>query len=134
MPVTTVTLTPSALIAAGTTCVPGTPQRAVKDMRGRHGGVLTARILNGATGPGAQCVATVYVAHDSGSVPAAGAEGATWKWFQTLGGGGITANAATPMSMVIPPMCHFQVEFAGNTGQNVTVEAFFTEYTNLDTA
>lgn len=132
MPVTTVTLTPSTLIAS-VACVPGTPQRAVKDMRGRHGGVLTARILNGGTGPTAQCVATVYVAHDSGTTPAAGAEGTTWKFFTTLGGGGTTANAATPLMVVLPPMCHFQIEFAGNTGQNVTVEAQFTEYTNLDT-
>ena len=134
MSVTTVTLTPSTLIAAGTVCVPGTPQRAVKDMRGRHGGVLTGRIANGGTGPALPCVATVYIAHNSGATPAAGAEGADWKFFATLGGGGITANAATPLMLVIPPMCHFQVEFAGNTSQNVTVEALFTEYTNLDTA
>lgn len=133
MPVTTVTLTAATLIAAGTTVTAGTPQRAARSMIGKHGGLLTAKVTNGGTGPTAQAVVTVYIAHTTGSTPATGAEGVDWKTFAVVGGGGTTASAVTPMSMVIPPCCHVQVEIAGNTAQNVTGEAFITDYTNLDT-
>jgi hypothetical protein len=103
-------------------------------MIGKHGALLTAKITNGGTGPTAQCVATVYIAHTTGSTPATGGEGADWKTLAVLGGGGTAANAITPMSIVLPPCCHVQIEFAGNTAQNVTGEAFITDYTNLDTA
>lgn len=133
MPVTTVTLTPATLIAASTSVVAGTPQRAARSMIGKHGGLITAKITNGGTGPTAQAVVTVYVAHTTGSTPATGPEGADWKTFAVMGGGGTVANAVTPMSLVLPPCCHVQVEIGGNTVQNVTGEAFITDYTNLDT-
>ena len=133
MTVTTVTLTPGTLIAAGTTVAAGTPQRAARTMIGKHGGLLTAKITNGTTGPTVQATVTVYVAHTTGSTPATGAEGADWKTFAVLGGGGTVANAVTPLSIVLPPCCHVQVEIGGNTAQSVTGEAFITDYTNLDT-
>lgn len=132
MPVTTVTLTSDTLIAAGTTVVPGTPARATREMLGKHGGLLTAKITNGGTGPTAQAVVTVYISH-AATLPAAGGEGVDWKTFAVMGGGGTAASAITPMSLVLPPCRHVQVEIAGNTGQNVTGEAFITDYTNLDT-
>lgn len=133
MTVTTVTLTPATLIGAGTTIAVGTPQRAARDMRGKHGGLLTAKITNGTTGPTVQAVVTVYISHASGTTPAVGGEGADWKTYAVLGGGGATGSAVSPFSCVIPPCCHVQVEIGGNTVQNVTGEAFITEYTNLDT-
>lgn len=129
---TTTFLTP-VVLQASTSVAAGSPLRVARDIRTAHGGVLTARVTNGGTGPGAQCVVTVHVAHDSGVLPATGAEGAVWKTYQVLGGGGTAANASTPFTLVLPPMCHFQVEFAGNTVQPVTVEAQFTEYTKLVT-
>jgi len=133
MATTTVTLTPATLQASATVTA-GTPLRAARSMIGKHGALLTAKITNGGTGPTAQCVATVYIAHTTGSTPATGGEGADWKTLAVLGGGGTAANAITPMSIVLPPCCHVQIEFAGNTAQNVTGEAFITDYTNLDTA
>lgn len=134
MPTTTTTLTPVTLIAAGTTVTAGTPQRAAYDMRGRHGGLLTAKITNGGTGPTVQATVTVYVAHNSGATPSTGAEGMDWKTYAVLGGGGVTASAVTTFSCVVPPCCHLQVEIGGNTIQNVTGESFLTEYTSLETA
>lgn len=129
---TTLTQTPVTLIAS-TSVAAGTPARATRDMLTKHGGLLTVKITNGATGPGVQAVATVYVAHTSGATPSAGAAGADWKTLQVLGGGGITANAVSEFSCVVPPCCHMQVEIGGNTVQAVTGEAFFTEYTKLVT-
>ena len=134
MSTTTVTLTPATLIAAGTSVVAGTPQRAARSMVGKHGGLLTAKITNGASAPTVQAVVTVYVAHTTGATPATGPEGADWKTYAVLGGGGTTANAVTPMSIVLPPCCHVQVEIGGNTVQNVTGEAFITDYEALETA
>jgi hypothetical protein len=133
MSTTTVTLT-AATLQASATVAAGTPLRAARSMIGKHGALLTAKVTNGGTGPTAQCVVTVYIAHTTGSTPATGAEGADWKTFAVLGGGGTTANAITPMSIVLPPCCHVQIEFAGNTAQSVTAEALITDYTNLDTA
>lgn len=131
MAITTVTLTPATLQASVSNAA-GATTRATRSMLGKHGGLLTAKITNG-TAPTAQCVATVLIAHTSGATPTAAGEGADWKTFAVMGGGGTTASAVTPMSMVIPPCCHVQIEFTGNTGNAVTVEAFITDYTNLDT-
>ena len=133
MSVTTVTMAVATLIAAGTTVAAGTPQRAARDMRTKHGGVLTAKITNGGTGPTIQATVTVYIAHNTGTTPATGGEGADWKTYAVLGGGGTANSAITPMSIRIPPCCHVQVEIGGNTAQSVTGEAFITEYVNLDT-
>ena len=133
MPDTTTLLTPATLIGAGTTVVAGTPQRVAYDMRGKHGGLLTVKITNGATAPTAQAVATIHVAHDSGATPAVGAAGAVWKTLAIIGGGGTTNSGVSEFPFQVPPCCHFQIEIAGNTVQNVTAEAFFTEYTKLVT-
>lgn len=132
MPTTTTTLTPGTLVAS-TSNAAGSTTRGTRDMRGKHGGLLTAKITNGGTGPTVQCTATVLIAHNSGATPTAGSEGADWKTYAVLGGGGTTASAVTPLSMVIPPCCHVEVEFTGNTGQAVTVEAIITDYTDLQT-
>jgi hypothetical protein len=133
MATTTTTLTPATFLAS-VACVPGTPQRATRSMLGKLGGLVTAKITNGATGPTVQCVATLLVAHTTGSTPTAASEGADWKTLAVLGGGGSTANAVSTFSFEVPPCCHLEIEFSGNTVQNVTVEAFITDYTDLQTA
>lgn len=132
---TTATKTPRTLIAAGTSVAAGTPQRAAVDLRTKHGGVLTVKLTNGATGPTAQAVATLMIAHDAGTLPATGAAGAVWKTLQVLGGGGTTANAVTELAYIVPQgVMHLQVEIAGNTGQAVTGEAYLSELTDFQTA
>ncbi len=133
MAATTTTLTPATLVAASTSNGAGSTTRGTRDMRTKHGGLLTAKITNGGTGPTAQCTATVLIAHNSGTTPTAGSEGADWKTYAVLGGGGTTASAVTTFSLVVPPCCHVEIEFTGNTGQAVTVESFITDYTDLQT-
>lgn len=109
----------------------GSTTRAALDLRTTHGGLLTAKITNGGTGPTVQCVCNVMVAHDTGTTPATGAAGSVWKTIAQIGGGGTTASAVTEMYLDVPPgVMHLQVEFTGNTGQTVTVEAFFSEITS----
>lgn len=134
MTTTTLTKTPRTLVAASTSNSAGGTTRGTVDLRTAHGGLLTLKMTNGGTGPTVQCTANVLVAHDSGSTPAAASAGADWKTIWTVGGG-TTANAVTEQSMDVPPgAMHLEVEFTGNTGQAVTVEAYLSEVTDAVTA
>lgn len=132
MTTTTLVQTARTIIASQSNAA-GATKRGTLDMRGKMGGLLTAKITNGATGPTAACVMTVSLAHNDGTTPAAAAEGADWKRLYQFAG--TTTNADVQQwSIDIPPLQHIQVEFSGNTGQAVTVEALFTEYSAAESA
>lgn len=121
------TILASQSLAAGATA------RGAIDLRTSLGGLATLRITNGATGPTAQCVCRVMVAHDDGVTPATGARGATWKQIWEFGGG-TAANAITEQPFEFGPgVMHMQAEFTGNTGQAVTIEAIVSEVTSART-
>jgi len=135
MTTTTAVKNPRTLIAAGTSNAAGGTTRGTVDLRTAHGGLLTGKLTNGATGPTAQAVVNILIAHNSGATPTAGSEGTDWKTISSAIGGGTTANAITPWSMEIPQgVMHLEVEVTGNTGQAVTCEAFLSETTSLLTA
>jgi hypothetical protein len=122
---------------AATAVVSSTSNAAGSTTRGRldcsavDGGILTFRLTNG-TAPTLQCEARVMVAHKGSSMPAAGAEGTgdlDWKQVYVIGGG-TTASASTRgVYRFGPEVAYLQIEFTGNTGQAVTVEAHATTYT-----
>lgn len=128
MTTTTLTLTPVTVVASISNAAAATTRGTV-DMRGMMGGLLTMKLTNGATGPTTQCEGRVLIAHNSGTTPAAGSAGTDWKTLWKFGGG-TAASAITEKSFDVPPCCHLEVEFTGNTGQAVTVEAVMTQYTN----
>lgn len=133
MPTTTLVKAPRTLIAAATSNAAGGTTRAALDLRTTAGGVLTIKLTNGGTGPTAQAVARVMIAHDSGATPATGAAGAVWKTIWEFGGG-IENSRVTERAIVIDPaVMHVQVEIAGNTGQAVTCEAFLSELSSFST-
>lgn len=122
--------TARTLVTAGTSCVPGTDQFGRLDMNAvQGGGFLTIKFINGVTGPTVQCTCNVLIAHNA-SLPSAAAAGANWKTIASYGGG-VIANAVTEIAMPIDPsvMC-LEVQFTGNTGQNVTVESYMSELTS----
>lgn len=121
--------TARTLVAAGTSNAAAGTTRATIDLELAHGAILTMKITNGATGPTAQCEGRILIAHNA-TVPAAASAGVDWKTAHTFGGG-TTANAVTelPPYVVDIAVMALEVEFTGNTGQAVTVEAFLTEYT-----
>lgn len=132
MSTTTLTKAARTLVASTSNAV-GATQRGVRDLRTSQGGILTGKITNGATGPSAQCEMRVLIAHNDGATPAAGAAGADWKTVQRFGGG-TTANAVSEfVYQVDPGIQHIEVEFTGNVGQSVTVEAFMTEIVDAQT-
>ena len=130
----TPTKTPRTIIAAGTSIAAGTPTRAAIDLRTKHGGLLTIKLITGGTGPTAQAVATLLIAHDEGTLPATGAAGSVWKTLTVLGGSNTTASTTTELAYVVPQgVMHLEVEISGNTGQAITAEAFLSELTSFTT-
>lgn len=134
MTTTTLTKTPRTLVAAGTSNAAGATTRGTLDLRTAQGGLLTIKMTNGATGPTVQCQANILAAHNSGATPAAASAGTDWKTLWNVGGT-TTANQVTEQSMEVGPgVMHLEVEFTGNTGQAVTVEAYLSEITGATTA
>ena len=92
-----------------------------------YGGIITAKITNGATGPTIPCSINVLISHET-VLPSAGSAGADWKTLATF-------TASTSSNAVLeqywtfgPEVRHIEIEFKGNTGQAVTVEAIATLY------
>lgn len=129
MPTSTPIYTARTLVAS-TTNAAGATTRGTLDLRGKYGGTLTFKITNGATGPTVQCVANVLIAHNDGATPAAASRGADWKTVLSAGGG-VANNAISEWSLDLQCVQHLEVEFTGNTGQGVTVEAYLTEFTSV---
>lgn len=115
------------IVASASNAAAGTT-RGRLDLNAAYGGFLTIKMTNGGTGPTIQCSCNILVAHNT-TLPTAAAAGTDWKTIASYGGG-TTASAVTEVGMPIDPsIMTLEVEFTGNTGQAVTVEAFFSELT-----
>jgi hypothetical protein len=122
----------NTLVAAGTVQAAGTvttgttttvTTRGVLGVQTGLGGIVTYKITNGATGPTLQCEARILIAHNS-VTPAAASAGADWKTVSVVGNG-VAANAVNEWSYEFGMgVMAIEIEFTGNTGQAVTVEAF----------
>lgn len=122
--------TRTALVSSASNSAGGTT-RGRLDCSAVDGGILTFRITNGGTGPTVQAEARVLVAHIGTSMPSAASEGTAdtdWKLVYSVGGG-TTASASTRgVYRFGPEVAYLEIEFTGNTGQAVTVEAIATTY------
>jgi hypothetical protein len=128
--------TPVSAVLLSTTNAAGATTRQRIDLRAMtppaEGGVLVLRIRNGPTGPTLPCVCRVMIARDQPTMPALGPEGTDgdgWIAVPSSFGGGLTANVTTPWSYRFGPETRFlQVEFSGNTGQAVSIDAVVHAY------
>lgn len=130
------TLTKAAVtVVASATNAAGAVLRGTVDMRTSLGGLLTIKIVNGATGPSTQCGASILAAHNDGATPTAAAAGTDWKTIYKGFGNGTANNTVGEWAYEVPAgVMHMEVEFGGNTGQDVTVEAYLSRITNAVTA
>ena len=120
--------TARTLVASVSNAAAGTTRGTI-DLKAVWGGMLTLKMTNGATGPTVQCSANILIAHNA-ILPTAASAGADWKTMHTIGGG-TAANGITELAIPIDAsIMNLEVEFTGNTGQAVTVEAFFSELTS----
>ena len=89
------------------------------------GGVLMARVTNGATGPTLGAVVTVLGGYPGGSTDRT--------LYQQLCQ--TTANAVTDVVLPIDAgIASINVVFSGNTGQAVTVDAYLSSIDSVSTA
>lgn len=117
-------------IVSSTSNTAGSTTRGRLELLTAFGGVLTLKMTNGGTGPTVQCTANVLVAHNA-TQPAAASAGSDWKTILSVGNG-TASNTIGEFSLnVSPAVMQLEVEFTGNTGQTVTVEAFFSELTSV---
>jgi hypothetical protein len=120
------TLTAATLLSSQSNAAGATVRSAVLDCRSIDGGEIRLRITNGATGPTVQCTARVLVARTQGSVPVAAAEGTgdnDWKLVGSIGGSTVNNGSNRGVYRIPPGVGFVHIEFSGNTGQAVTVEA-----------
>ena len=117
----------TAIVASASNAA-GATTRGTIDLSAAYGGIVTMKITNGATGPMVQAEGRVLISH-ADTLPTAASAGADWKTIWRFGGG--TANSGvTEQSFTFgPEIRHLEVEFTGNTGQAVTVEAVASTYT-----
>lgn len=117
-----------SVIVASASNAAGATTRGTIDLSSAYGGIVTLKITNGAPGPTVQCEGRVLISH-ADTLPTAASAGTDWKTIWRFGGG-TTANDVTEQSFQFgPEVRHLEVEFTGNTGQAVTVEAVATTYT-----
>jgi len=114
--------TVQSIVASVSQAAAGTTRGAI-DVRDKDGGIITIKITNDATAPTVIATATVMIAHDTGTTPATGAAGATWKTLTSFDGPSGNAEIAEHSYQFGPEVMHVQVEFTGNTVEAVTVEA-----------
>lgn len=123
MSTTTSTQAARTIIAAATSCAAGaTVTGNVANLTTAFGGLLTAKITNGGTGPTVAASVYLYTSHDN----------VNFKLFGQLQANA-TANAINEFAEVIPPMMYFRADVKDNTIQAVTCEAFLQELSSYST-
>lgn len=125
MATTTATKTGATIQSSTSNSAGGTTTSSARDVSATFGGVLTARITNGGTGPTLPCECRVQGSHDSGT---------TWLELGRAAGG-VANSTAYDLPFEVPAgVMRIRTSFTGNTGQAVTVEAYFQELTSIATA
>ncbi len=92
MATTTATKTGATIQSSTSNSAGGTTTSSARDVSTTFGGILTARITNGGTGPATPCECRVQVSHDSGT---------TWLELARAGAG-ITSSTAYDLPFEIP--------------------------------
>jgi hypothetical protein len=128
---TTFTATKNArTIVASASNAAGSTTRGTLGLTTALGGILTVKITNGGTGPTVQCVANILIAHNA-TTPTAGSAGTDWKTIASVGNGTTASTVGEWSFLIDQAVMQLEVEFTGNTGQAVTVEAYFSELTSI---
>ena len=118
--------TKSTIVASASNAATATT-RGTLTLASKYGGVITMKITNGGTGPTLQCEGRVLISHED-TLPTAASAGADWKTVFRFGGGIIDSEITEQSFTFGPEIRHVEVEFTGNTGQAVTVEAFASTF------
>ena len=117
----TVTKTLRTLQASASNTAGSTTTGTALDLTTKFGGLATLKVTNGGTGPTVACDAILEVSGDN----------STWYEYSRATAG--TANSGAYVFPVEIPIgiMYLRSKFTGNTGQSVTVEAYFQEATSI---
>jgi hypothetical protein len=119
--VATATKTARTFQASTTNTAAGTTTGTGVNLTTALGCTITAKITNGATGPTLACSVEVQISNN----------GTDWKRF-AISRAALGNNAVSEFVFDLPaPVMHARTVFTGNTGQDVTVEAFGHELTSV---
>src|SRR5690242_9378085 len=110
------------IISAGTSNTAGsTTTGTAVDLTTRYGGLLTAKITNGGTGPTVAAQVNVYTSGDNSN----------FKLLASLVGDSV-ASSVNEWAVDIPAAAMYvRADVTGNTAQAVTCEAFLQELTTI---
>ena len=111
-----------SLIDPATVLAPGTTATGAADLSNAAAALLTARVVNGATGPTAGVRIDVLIAH-AGEAPE---DGLDWKTWVTWTSGATSAERYDFAGELPHAARNVRVRMRGNTGQAVTVEALLS--------
>jgi hypothetical protein len=119
----TATTTVRTLQASASNSAGGTTTGTGFDNRTSFGGLVMARITNGGTGPTVGCDIFIEVSRDNS------------EWRTLFKGTAlVTASNVDDFPVRIEPGIQYvRSRFTGNTGQAVTVEAYYHEVTSITT-
>lgn len=117
----TVTKTLRTLQASASNTAGSTTTGTALDLTTKFGGVATMKITNGGTGPTVACDAVLEVSGDNSTF---------YEYSRATAG---TSNSTSYTFVVEIPIgiMYLRSKFTGNTGQAVTVEAYFQEATSI---
>lgn len=110
-----------AVLASSSNGAGSTTSASESNQSTAYGCGVVGKITNGATGPTVGCDMVVYVG---------GATGEKYEYSRQTAP--TTNNAVTVFTVDIPAWAMFvNIDFVGNTGQSVTVEAHIEELTSI---
>lgn len=118
----TATKTVRTLQASASNSAAATTNSSTWDLSTALGGTVEARITNGGTGPTIGCDVAVQISYDGGT---------TWRDFSRQTAGLTNSLTYDFIIDLPPPVKTARVQFTGNTGQAVTIEAFGHELTSI---
>lgn len=117
-----VTKTARALQASASNTAGSTTTGSALDLTSALGGLVTAIVTNGGTGPTIGCSFIVEVSNDN----------SVWRAFAGGQVAGLVSSTTYTFSVLIPKeVMYIRSKFTGNTGQTVTIQAEFHEFTSL---
>ena len=101
--------------ASATNAAAGTTTGSEVDISASYNNTVTAKVTNGGTGPTIGCSVTFRWNYTSGGT----------EYTQAAGPAAVANSAVSEFTFTYPPgTVRGAVTFTGNTGQDVTVEAF----------
>jgi hypothetical protein len=112
----------TSLVASVANTAGSTTNSSNLSLTGNYATAIYFSMVNGGTGPTIPCAAVLQVSYDGGT---------TYIEYQRLTAGTVASTTYSGMFVVPLAVCNVRLQFTGNTGQSVTVAAWYDKVTSL---